>query len=162
MNFLSFQARTVIDELIAQLKCRAEALQGVEVTIIETELAYRKGKFVVKNSKEEKRTLGGEQVLADLVDPLDCFDNTKCHIQELASGRHGEVRLRAIPIPEKQPEADSYQGKEEFIMTLIISRVPMRLLSIEAKMINVPRWFKWVIKSLDASIEFDYIRGVPV
>ncbi len=47
-------------------------------------------------------------------------------------------------------------------MTMIISRVPVQLLRIEMKMINLPRWFKWVFKSLDASIEFEYIRGVPI
>ncbi len=115
MNALGFHARAVIDELIAQLECRGEALQGVEVTIVTKELAYRRGKFVVKKTSEERRTLGGEQVLADWIDPLDfsmipSFFSKNCRAaskMKFVSGpelpRHRSPRLRVIKNLENPP-----------------------------------------------------------
>jgi hypothetical protein len=205
---LSASAKKVVDEVIAQLERSKDALQGVEATIIERELAYRRGEvgvkqvpekrrvpakkkrdvfdpdgmlaqaerlkaqaqrridalqqgeFVVKETREEQWS-PAEEALDSVGSPYEVLTSSKRTLEELPSNERNEIRIRAAPAETKFDFAN-FPGEDNLAFILTMSREPARLLKVEAELVNVPWWFKWLLKSMEVRIEFDYIRSVPV
>jgi hypothetical protein len=213
---LSVSAQKVIDEVLAQLERYKDALRGVRATIIETELAHRRGEFVAKENREKQRVpaeerwgafgdpggmlaraerlrtqaerlkaqaerridaLQGESVvqktheeqwypaeerLDSVGSPYEVLTSPKRTLKELPSNERNEVRIRATPAAAEKFDLANFPEEDNLAFILTMSRVPARLLRMEAELVNVPRWFKWLLKAVECRIEFDYIRGVPV
>ncbi len=158
---LPFRTRIIVDEILAQLKSRSETLRGIEATIIEKELTYRRGQFVVKKTTQESRTLSREQNLDDEDGLLELLANPKYHLKELRSGKQNELRIHLQPVAPKKLDFKNSSMEDSIAVTLFLQQAPVQLLRMEAELVNVPWWFKWVIKSLDNGVEFEYVRGIP-
>lgn len=152
---LSAASRQVVQDILAQLEHYEQSLQGVEVTILEKELVYRGGQFVVEETRQEQRTLGQDQTLDDLLDLRKLLSGPGHTFRELPARSPDELRVRITP------SAPSAMG-ESVALTMILSKVPARLLRIETEAAGLPVLFKALIKSQAMEITFDYVRGVPV
>jgi hypothetical protein len=158
---LRISARKVIAEILAQLERREDALQGVEAIVIEKELAYHRGEFVVKETREKPWSLE-EEGLEGYGGPYEVLGGSNRILEELPSSEGNEIRIRATPpVPDKVDTMD-FPGPENLAVTVTMSVVPPRLLKMEAEFVHLPKWLKWLLKTAEVEMVFDYIRGVPV
>lgn len=158
---LSASAKRVIDEILAQLERYEDALQGVEATVIEKDLAYRQGEFVVKETREE-RWSPAEEERDSVGNPYEVLTSPKRTLEELPSNERNEVRIRATSAITEKFDFTNFPSEGNLAFILTMSSAPARLLRMEAELVNVPWWLKWLLKSVECRIEFDYIRGIPV
>jgi hypothetical protein len=189
---LSISTQRTINEIVAQLERREDALQGIESTTIERELAYRRGEFVLKETCEEQSSLAdevrarAERRIEDLQgasvveepreeqcppaeeevsffsdDPYEILTSSRYTLEELPTNERNEIRIRATPAEVEKFDFASFP-ENNFAFTITMSSVPARLFRIEIALVNMPWWFKWLLKSMEAETTFCYIRGVPV
>jgi hypothetical protein len=158
---LSASAKRVIDEVLAQLERYEDALQGVEATVIEKDLAYRRGEIVVKETREEPWS-PAEEERDSVGNPYEVLTSSRHTLKELPGNEQNEVRIRATPAITEKFDFANFPSEDNLAFILTMSRAPVRLLRMEAELVNVPWWLKWLLKSVECRIEFDYIRGIPV
>lgn len=161
LKVLSDEARAVVEEVFAQLEHYVEALEGVEATIVEKDLAYENGEHVLKETRQETRTLGKSQTLDDLVDVRELLSNPTHAFEELPGTGPDEVHIRIMPAGPVAFAAASATGKD-VVVTAVFSRLPARLLRMKAAMVNLPLLFRLLLKSQTMDITFGQVRGVPV
>lgn len=158
---LSDSSRCVVEEVIAQVGSCEEALRGVEATIVEKDLTYRWGEFVVKKTSQEQRTFGKKgTTLDDLVNLGEILTSPYHIFEELPGSKSDELCVRLTPA---NPKADlqSAAGEENMVITALFSRAPASLLNMDIKVV-LPLLLKLLLKSQTAGIAFTYVRGVPV
>jgi hypothetical protein len=158
---LSLTARKVVDEILGQLEHREDALRGLEGTIIDSTLAYRRGRFVVEKTSEEPWS-PAEEARAGLSAIYEELNSSRLVLEELACDDPNEIRIRATPAVVGEFDFASFPAEDNLAFTMTMSTVPARLLRVEMELVNLPWWLRWLLKLEETSIEFDYIRGVPV
>jgi hypothetical protein len=138
--------RAQAERLRAQAERRINALQG---------------KSVVQKTHEEQ-WYPAEESLDSVGSPYEVLTSSKHILKELPSNERNEVRIRATPAAAEKFDLANFPEEDNLAFILTMSRVPARLLRMEAELVNVPWWFKWLLKAVEFRIEFDYVHGVPV
>ncbi len=154
--------RNILDELLTQLESRGKTLRGIEATILIKELAYRRGVFVVKEIRKEQQVLGEEPRLGDLGDPCNVLISSEYCLEELPETKHNVIRLQAKPARPGKFNIMDFRAEDHQAAIVTINKVPVQLLEIKLLLVNLPWWINGLLKSVEAKVEFEYIRGVPV
>jgi hypothetical protein len=159
---LKVTSQNILDEILAQLKHRREVLRGLKATLTIKELAYRRGMFVVKKIHQEQQVLDDEQRLGDLGDPCDVLLSSDYSLEELPENKHNVIRIQAKPARPGKFNIMNLRAEDHQAAIAVITKTPARLVEMKLLLVNLPWWINWLLKSVEARVEFEYIRGVPV